>query len=94
MSKQTIILFGGGPAFGLPEVSPYVTKTEVQLKMAEIPYTKEFARPDASPKGQLPFIEDDGQRIADLPFRERFRKFEFFVWCFVLFSVTRLHKEN
>ena len=68
MSKQTIILFGGGPAFGLPEVSPYVTKTEVQLKMAEIPYTKEFARPDASPKGQLPFIEDDGQRIADSTF--------------------------
>jgi glutathione S-transferase len=68
MSKHTIILFGGGPAFGLPEVSPYVTKTEVQLKMAEIPYLKEIARPDASPKGQLPFIEDDGERIADSTF--------------------------
>lgn len=67
-TKRTIALFGGGPAFGLPEVSPYVTKTEVQLKMAGIPYVKEFSRPDASPKGQLPFIEDDGVRIADSTF--------------------------
>ena len=56
VAKRTITLFGGGPAFGLPEVSPYVTKTEVQLKMAGIPYVKAFAQPDASPKGQLPFI--------------------------------------
>jgi glutathione S-transferase len=68
MHRRPITLFGGGPAFGLPEVSPYVTKTEVQLKMAEIPYVKEFARPQASPKGQVPFIEDDGERVADSTF--------------------------
>jgi glutathione S-transferase len=60
-----ITLFGGGPGFGLPELSPFVTKTEVQLVMLGIPYTKELARPDRSPKGQLPFIDDDGSRIAD-----------------------------
>jgi glutathione S-transferase len=63
-----IILHGFGPGFGLPEISPFVTKTEVQLKMAGLPYRKERARPTASPKGQLPFVEDDGEAIADSTF--------------------------
>ncbi|MBS0517203.1 MAG: glutathione S-transferase family protein [Proteobacteria bacterium] len=65
---STIILYGFGPGFDLPEVSPFVTKTEVQLKMAGLPYTKERSRPDASPKGQLPFISDDGVPVADSTF--------------------------
>ena len=64
----TITLFGGGAGFGLPEVSPFATKTEVQLKMAGLPFTKEQAMPDASPKGQLPFISDGGTLIADSTF--------------------------
>jgi glutathione S-transferase len=63
-----IILYGGGPNFGLPEISPFVTKAEVQLKMAGLAYRKERARPFESPKGQLPFIEDDSERIADSTF--------------------------
>lgn len=63
-----ITLYGFGAGFGLPEISPFVTKTEVQLKMAGLPYRKERAMPPASPKGQLPFIEDDGQAIADSTF--------------------------
>ncbi|QCI68072.1 glutathione S-transferase family protein [Phreatobacter stygius] len=63
-----ITLFGGGAQFGLPEVSPYVTKTEVQLKMAGLAYAKDFAMPEASPKGQLPFIADNGALIADSTF--------------------------
>lgn len=68
MPGSKIILTGGGPAFGLPEVSPYVTKTEVQLTMACLPYEKRFDRPESSPKGQLPWIEDAGERIADSTF--------------------------
>lgn len=64
----TIILFGGGAGFGLPEVSPFAAKTEVQLKMAGLPFTKEAATPGASPKGQLPFISDGGTLIADSTF--------------------------
>jgi glutathione S-transferase len=63
-----ITLYGFGPGFGLPEISPFVTKTEIQLKMAGLPYRKEKARPTASPKGQLPFIDDDGEAIADSTF--------------------------
>jgi glutathione S-transferase len=63
-----ITLYGFGAGFGLPEISPFVTKTEVQLKMAGIAYRKERAMPPASPKGQLPYIEDDGERIADSTF--------------------------
>jgi glutathione S-transferase len=63
-----IILYGFGPGFGLPEIGPFVTKTEVQLKMAGLPYRKEKAKPTASPKGQLPFIDDDGEAIADSTF--------------------------
>ena len=63
-----ITLYGFGSGFGLPELSPYVTKTEVQLKMAGVAYRKEQAAPDASPKGQLPYIDDDGEVVADSTF--------------------------
>lgn len=63
-----IVLFGGGAAYGLPEVSPYVTKTLVQLKMAGVAYAFEGAIPEDGPKGQIPFIEDAGQRLGDSTF--------------------------
>jgi glutathione S-transferase len=63
-----ITLYGFGPGFGLPEISPFVTKTEVHLKMAGLAYRKEKAMPPASPKGQLPYILDEGERIADSTF--------------------------
>ena len=63
-----ITLYGAGEGFGLPEISPYVTKTEVQLKMAGLAYTKVQAHPQESPKGQVPFIDANGVRIADSTF--------------------------
>jgi glutathione S-transferase len=63
-----ITLYGFGAGFGLPEISPFVTKSEVQLKMAGLAYRKQRAMPPASPKGQLPYIEDDGRNIADSTF--------------------------
>ena len=63
-----ITLYGFGPGFGLPEISPFVTKTEVQLKMAGLAYRKEKAMPPASPKGQLPYIVDEAESIADSTF--------------------------
>ena len=63
-----ITLFGLGAGFGLPEISPFVTKTEVQLTMAGLAFRKQRAMPQASPKGQLPFIDDAGELIADSTF--------------------------
>ena len=63
-----ITLYGFCAGFGLPEISPFVTKTEVQLKMAGLAYRKERAMPPASPKGQLPYIVDDAESIADSTF--------------------------
>jgi glutathione S-transferase len=70
-----ITLHGSSAMFGLPEASPYVTKTEVQLKMLGLPYKKVPAMPTDSPKGQVPFIDEDGARIADSHFiREHLEK--------------------
>lgn len=66
--KSPITLYAFGPGFGLPEIGPYCTKTELHLKMAALPYRKEMAMPDASPKGQMPFIADDGVQVADSTF--------------------------
>lgn len=63
-----ITLYAVGEGFGLPEISPYVTKTEVQLKMAALPYRKVKGQREDSPKGQLPFIDAGGQRVADSTF--------------------------
>ena len=63
-----ITLYGFGAGFGLPEISPFVTKTEIQLKMAGLAYRKEKAKPPASPKGQLPYIVDEAETIADSTF--------------------------
>ena len=67
-ATSTITLYSIGSGFGLPEISPYCTKAEVHLKMAGLPYRKERAAPDASPKGQVPFIDDAGAQIADSTF--------------------------
>src|SRR5216110_1748022 len=67
-SPEMITLYGFGAGFGLPEISPFVTKTEVQLKMAGLAYRKEKAKPPASRKGQLPYIVDEAETIADSTF--------------------------
>jgi len=63
-----ITLYGFGPAFGLPDASPFVMKTEVQLKMSGLPYRFERSAPMNGPKGKLPYIDDDGRLIADSTF--------------------------
>lgn len=63
-----IILYGLGEGFGLPEMSAYVTKTEVQLKMAGLGYEKRVGAPQESPKGQVPYLDAGGLRIADSTF--------------------------
>jgi len=63
-----ITLFAFGPAFGLPDPSPFVIKVETLLKMAALPYRVDTGSLGKAPKGKLPYIEDDGERIADSTF--------------------------
>ncbi|MFN3583492.1 glutathione S-transferase family protein [Phenylobacterium sp.] len=63
-----ITLYGIGEGFGLPEISPYVMKTEVQLRMAGLAYEKRTGAREDSPKGQLPYIDVAGARVSDSTF--------------------------
>src|SRR5262245_8225744 len=60
-----ITLYTFGPAWGLPDTSPFVMKGEMLLKLAGLPYqpnTRGFFR---APKRKLPYIDDDGTIVAD-----------------------------
>src|SRR4051794_8618942 len=63
-----ITLYTFGPFFGLPDASPFVTKAEMLLKMAGVPYRTDTAGFTRAPKGKLPYIEDDGQVVPDSTF--------------------------
>jgi glutathione S-transferase len=63
-----ITLHTFGPAFGLPDPSPFVTKAEMLLKMAGLPYRADASGMRGAPKGKLPYIEDEGEKVADSTF--------------------------
>lgn len=60
-----ITLYTFGPAFGLPDMSPFVVKAMVLLKMAGQPYEVNAKGFTKAPKGKLPFIDDAGTLVAD-----------------------------
>ncbi len=65
-----ITLYGFGKGMGVLDPSPFVLKTHTYLRMAKLDY-KVVNRIDnlqKAPKGKLPFIEVEGQRIADSSF--------------------------
>ena len=63
-----ITLYAFGPGFGLPDPSPFVTKAEVLLKMAAVPYSTDTTGFKKAPKGKLPYIDDGGVVVADSTF--------------------------
>lgn len=66
-----ITLYGFGPAFDLPDPSPFVMKTEVLLRMAGLPYRRERGAPPQAPKGKVPWIADGDTIVADSTFIRR-----------------------
>jgi glutathione S-transferase len=52
-------------AFGISNVSPFCLKLESYLRMAGVPYTARTADFGKSPKGKIPFIEEDGSFLGD-----------------------------
>ena len=63
-----ITLYSFGPAFGLPDSSPFVTKVELLLKMANLLYRTDTTGFGRAPKGKLPYIDDDGAVVPDSTF--------------------------
>jgi glutathione S-transferase len=60
-----ITLYTFGPAFGLPDPSPFVMKGEMLLKLAGLPYETNRRGLSGAPKGKLPYIRDEGTVVAD-----------------------------
>ncbi len=53
-------------AFGLRNVSPFSLKVEMALKYLNMDYElREEADPRKTPKGKIPYVEVDGQKIPD-----------------------------
>ncbi|MEO1205651.1 MAG: glutathione S-transferase family protein [Pseudomonadota bacterium] len=66
-----IVLKNFGPAFGLPDPSPFCMKAEILLKMAGQDYETTFCDPTKMPKGKAPVIVDGGVTIPDTTFIRR-----------------------
>lgn len=61
-----ITLYQFPPAFGLPNASPFCLKLELYLRMAGLPYRNRYTLElHKTPKGKLPWIDDDGVQLAD-----------------------------
>lgn len=65
-----IKLYGFGDAFGVIDASPFVVKVDLFLKLGGIGYefVADFNNLKQSPKNKLPYIEDEGKKIADSAF--------------------------
>lgn len=68
MSSTSLTLYVSRAGFGLPDTSPFVIKTEVQLKMAGLIYDRTSAIPPQAPNGKLPFINDHDEVVSDSTF--------------------------
>ncbi len=85
-----LTFYGFGPAFGLPDPSPFVMKSEVQLKMAGVACRFERASPPTAPKGKIPFIQMGAHRVGDSTFiREYIEKHHHFDFDHELCTVER-----
>lgn len=62
-----IKLYSFGPAFGVPDPSPFVMKVDLWMRISEIEFETVSGVNGLrkAPKGKLPFIDDDGTIVAD-----------------------------
>jgi glutathione S-transferase len=65
-----IKLYGFGNDFGVVDASPFVVKVDLFLRLNHLPYEcmNDFKYLNKSPKSKFPFIEDNGNLIADSHF--------------------------
>lgn len=63
-----ITLYQFAPTWGIPNLGQFNVKVETYLRMTDLPYEVVATMPLKGPKGKLPFIEDDGQKLTDSRF--------------------------
>jgi len=63
-----LTLYTYSSAFGMPDLSPFVTKVATWLRMAGIEHQTAIGDPRKAPKGKLPYIDHDGHVLADSTF--------------------------
>ncbi len=63
-----ITLYTFGPFAELPDLSPFVAKAMLLLKMADLAFVEDRTGLRKAPKGKLPYIDDDGEKIPDTTF--------------------------
>src|SRR5262249_9321343 len=70
--EKMIKLYAAGSGWGVYNLSPFVLKVDCYLRMVGLPYElcsfqslADFAQ---TPKGKIPYIEDNGQKVADSGF--------------------------
>ena len=63
-----ITLYAFGPNFGLPDSSPFVTKSEVLLATSGLPFKIDTSGFRKAPKGKLPYMNDGDKIVADSTF--------------------------
>ena len=52
-------------SWGSPNASPFCTKLETYLRMAEVPYKLAPMKPGQMPKGKIPYVHMDGKFMGD-----------------------------
>ncbi len=63
-----ITLYTFGPAFGLPDPSPFCMKALILLKMSGLEFTTDTANIQKAPKGKAPYMVDNGTIVPDSTF--------------------------
>lgn len=63
-----IHLYQFAPVWKIPNLSVFCVKIETYLRMTNLSYEKHSTVPFKAPKGKLPYIEDQGNKIADSRF--------------------------
>ena len=49
----------------MPNISPFCTKLETYLRMADVPHKRAAMRPGQMPKGKVPYVHMDGVYVGD-----------------------------
>ncbi len=63
-----ITLYQFAPVWNIPNLSHFCVKIETYLRMTKLPYEIVETLPLKAPLGKLPYLEDQGEKVADSRF--------------------------